>query len=261
MKSLTQADSLSDKAKFYFVHDLNEKALKYSIEALDLRKQALGEEDQGVADLTYKLGLVHMAMENYEPAHKLFEEALLKYEKLYYAEHYSLAPVLSSQATCYLRQGLFDKAEAACLKAHQIFGKTLTAEHRQALEATYKLGTIQRALGKGADALKLFQRVLKSVDTPLGPLEEFKYLEAMIQQEEGAPELAEKAYKEAIDLFVRRRNLARLASCLLTYAEFLKAQGREEEAAPLLIRSEKLKLQCGGLSRSKDIFPSTLLRA
>lgn len=261
MQSLNEADKLTAKAKFYFDHDLLEKSLGFYREALEKREAALGEEEAGVADLHYHLALVNMELERFDRAHEHYDRATAIYEKLYYPEHFALGPVASSEATCFLREGKLEDAEKACLKAHGIFGKTLSGEHRLALEAAYKLATIQRALGKGADALKLFQRVMKAVDTPLGPLEEFKFLEALIQEDQGAAEPTEKAYKEAIDLFARRRNLSRLAACLEKYGEFLKKQGRDREAEPVLKQAESFKEQGRGLSRSQDIFPSTLLRA
>ena len=160
-----------------------------------------------------------------------------------------------------MRQEKWEEAEPVCLRAQQIFSKTLSGEHKLCLEAAYRLAIIYRKLKKNADALKLFVRLKKALESPLGPSEEFKFLEALIHQDEGKPAEAEKSFLEAIKGFEHRRNYPRLADCLKSYAELLKAEGAKEQAEKMLAKAEEVEAKCEGLSYSGAIFTSTLIKA
>jgi tetratricopeptide (TPR) repeat protein len=261
LKNLSESEWTADKAKQYLKHGKFEVAEALFSEAINKRKEAMEAKDPGVADLLDQLGEIKVELGKYQEAHECFDTALKIYEQCFYAGHYKLGPVFNHQATCYIKEGKFEAALDVCLKAQDIFGKTLSGEHRLALEAAYKLATIQRQLGKPDEALKIIAKVKKNVETPLGPFEEFAFLEALLQEDEKKPELAEKSYQDAIGGFKQRHAYKRLGQCLQRYSEFLNGQGKKAESADTLAQAQHYKNLGDASSRSDDIFPATLLRA
>lgn len=261
MKQLTEADAEVIKSKQAQSLGRYDYAEKYMSSAIKSREQALGSDDPGVAELQSELGQIYSELGNYTEANALFDQAIKKLEAAYYDGHYKLGPVYAAQTSNFIKQGQFEQAEAPAMKAQDIFSKTLTGEHRLALEATYKLALIYKQLGKFADAMKLFVKAKKAIESPMGPLDEFKYLEALIQEADGKVDEADKAFKIALDCFKKRRNFRRLASCSRRYAEFLEKQGKTQEANAAMKDAEFYDSVSGGLSRNDDMFASTLVKA
>lgn len=261
LKNLSESEWTVDKAKQYLKLGKLDVVEELLSQAIKQRKEAVEAKDPGVADLLDLLGEVKAELGKYEEAHECFDTALKIYEQAFYAGHYKLGPVYNHLTTCYIKQGKFEPALDVCLKAQDIFGKTLSGEHRLTLEAAYKLATIYRQLGKPDEALKVLTKVKKNVESPLGPFEEFAFLEALLNEDENKPELAEKAYKEALGGFKQRRAFSRLGQCLQRYSEFLKVQGKSSESDEALRQSNHYKTIGESQSRSDDIFSATLLRA
>lgn len=261
LKSLSESEWTVDKAKQYLKLGKLDVVEELLSQAINQRKAALETKDPGVADLLDLLGEVKAELGKYEEAHECFNTALKIYEQAFYAGHYKLGPVCNHQATCYIKEGKFEAALEVCLKAHDIFGKTLSGEHRLTLEAAYKLATIHRQLGKPDEALKIITKVKKNVESPLGPFEEFAFLEALLQSDEKKPDLADKAYQEAIAGFKARRSYKRLGQCMQRYSEFLNGEGKASDAQAMLKQSQHYKTIGEGQTRSDDIFSATLLRA
>ncbi len=261
LKALSESEWMVDKAKQYLKQGKFDVAEDLLSQAVTKRQQAVGAEEAGVADLLDQIGEVKVELNKFKEAHECFSTAIKIYEKTFYPQHYKLGPVLSHQATCYIREGSFEPALDLCTRALDIFTKTLSGEHRLALEAAYKLATIQRHLGQSAEALKTITKIKKNVDTPLGPMEEFSFLEALLQEDEKKPDLAQKAYLDAIHVFKQRRSYKRLGQCMQRYSEFLKQQGKADEARRTADQAQQYKALGETQSRSDDIFPATLLRA
>ncbi len=261
LQNLSESEWTVDKARQYLKAGKFELAEELLSQAVNKRKAAMDAKDPGVADLLDQLGEVKVELGKYGEAHECFDTALKIYEQVFYAGHFKLGPVFNHQSTCYIKEGKFEAALEVCLKAQDIFGKTLSGEHRLALEAAYKLATIQRQLGKSDEALKVITKVKKNVETPLGPFEEFAFLEALLQEDEKKPDLAEKAYQIAIAGFKQRRAFKRLGQCMQRYSEFLREQGKKTESEEAARQAQNYKHLGEGQSRSDDIFPSTILRA
>lgn len=261
LKNLSESEWTVDKAKDYLKAGNFTVAEQLFTQAVNQRKNAVGTEDPGVADLLDQLGEIKVELNKYSEATECFESALQIFEKTYYAGHFKVGLVYSHLTTCYIREGNFEKALDVCLKAQDVFSKTLSGEHRMALEAVYKLATIYRQLKKPDEAIKVITKAKKNVDTPLGPGEEFAFLEALLQEDENKPELADKCYRDAIAGFKQRRAFKRLGQCLQRYSEFLKGQNKTTEAEKAAAQAQHYKSIGEGQSRSDDIFPATLLRA
>jgi len=261
LKALSESEWTADKAQQYLKKGRLDVAEELLSQAVKKRKDAVGAEEAGVAEWLGQLGDVKCRLGKYQEAHECFDSAISIFEKIFYPQHYRLGPVLSNKATCYIHEGNFEAALDVCNRALDIFSKTLSGEHRLTLEATYKLATIYRQLKKPDEALKLIAKAKKNVETPLGPLEEFTFLEAMLQEDLSKPDLADKAFQETIRGLKQRHAVKRLSDCLARYADFLKKQGRDDEARRAEEQADHYRAYATTQSRSEDIFPSTLLRA
>jgi tetratricopeptide (TPR) repeat protein len=250
---LDQAHKAQSKNQFTTALNLYDQALKK-------REKALGE-DISVAQIMDEMGALYTTVGNYSEAEKLLTGALAMAEKGLYAGHALLSPMLQHLAELYIKQEKYAEAEPYATRSLEITEKTLSGEHRTNLQNIHRLGMVQRKLGKFADAEKTLTKALKHIDSPLGPLEEFKYELAMLFQDQDKIPEAEKAYKEAIDGFEYRSNLPRLADCLTSYAEFLKKNGRSKDAEPILAQAKNARELSRDWHHPSDIFPSTLLRA
>ncbi len=257
---LYDSDVLHDQAHQAQIKKQYSVAAKLYDQALKKREKALGD-DPSVAQIMDELGGVYMQGGNYNESERQFTNALAMAEKCLYPGHALLSPILQNLSELHIKQGKYAEAEPFATRALEINEKTLSGEHRTNLLSILRLGMIQRKLGKQADAEKTLTKALKHIDSPLGPLEEFKYELAMLFQEQGKNPEAEKAYKEAVDGFEYRGNLPRLAECLTSYAEFLKENNRAKEADALLARAKTSRELSQDWHHSADIFPSTLLRA
>ena len=261
LNNLSEADLLIDQGKTHFEHGRFEEAKACFAKALEKRNAVLGEDHPDCAEARHFLGLSLAETNAFDAAEKEFVRSVEIYEKAFYDAHYNLAPVLMDHAAFLMKAGEWEKAEPLCARAQEIFSKTLNGDHRLIIEATYRLGIIYRKLAKYPEALKLFVKVKKAFESPYGPTEEFKYLEALINQDQGKAKEAETAYLEAIKGFEHRRNLPRLADCLRSYAELLKSQKLSERADEILAKAEAIEERAEGLSFSGALFTSTLLKA
>lgn len=257
---LYESESLLDQGRIAARRRQFSQAANLFDQAAKRREKALGD-DITVAQIQDELGSVQIALGKYDEAEKTLTGALAMAEKVLYPAHGSLVPILQHLADLFILQNKWTEAEPYATRALEISEKTLSGEHRTTLLNIQRLGMVQHKLNKQADAEKTLTKALKHIDSPLGPLEEFKYELAMLFQAQGKVAEAEKAYKEAIDGFEYRSSLPRLAECLTSYAEFLKANNRASESEPFLARAAQARENSRDWHHSPDIFPSTLLRA
>lgn len=257
---LYKAETLRDEAhQAHAAHEYDRAAGLYK-EAIDKLQAILGD-DASVAKAMDELGTLYMEQGKNAEAEQLFKSSTEVAERKYYAGHASVAPALDHLAELYVKQGKFAEAEPIAVRALEVNDKTLSGEHRITLKSLHTLALVQMKLGKSADAEKTLTKALKSLDTPLGPYQEFKFDLARLYEEQGKTAEAEKAYKEAIEGFEYRRNIPRLVECMESYAAFLIKGERKDEGAKLKARADKMRALVKDYHDHGDIFPSTLLRA
>ena len=259
--ALFDSETLADEA-LVLRHDKKYAEAEAKLKsALEKRISVVGENDKSVAEINKQLGETALLAGNTDAATTYFQKAASVLEATFYAGHALIAPVLEHIVNILMAQGKYAEAEPICQRAMEISDKTLSGEHRQTLGLTVKMATIQMKLGKWADAEKLLTKSSKNVDSPLGPLEEYQYMLAQIQDEQGKPEEADKLYKSAIAALEQRKSYATLVECLGKYAAFLKKQSRQKEVAEIEAQAAKFKAYSLNWQHNPDIFSSTLLRA
>ncbi len=259
--ALFESEALVDQAKHLCVEKKYADAERLFNDALLKRQSVVGENDQSIAQLNDELGLVCLDQGKLPEAQRYFEKSISIFETVFYAGHYNVAPVLTHLVNVFLKQDKYAEAEPVCQRALEIYEKTLSGEHRQTLETTVRLARIQMKNGKFAEAEKLLTKAQKQVDSPLGPLEDFQFMLAEINEHNGKTEEADKFFKNAIEGFEQRRSYPTLVICLRRYIDFLKKQDRKDDAAKAEEKATKFADYSKAWQHSDDIFVATLLRA
>lgn len=259
VRNLSQSSSLFLNARLKVQSGQHEQAETLLKDAFRLRELALGKDDQGLASIADELGLSYMASGRYEEAEQQFKVALAILEKNFYPAHARHYPVLEHLGECLIARQEYAEAEPILKRALEISEKTVSGEHRAIFELIWKLSGIYQKLEKFSDAETILAKGMKQLETPLGPIDEFRYQLAVISASQGKDKEAEAAYRQAIEGLHRRRDYKRLADCLDSFAGFLQKQGQASQAE-LASRRARLIRQTYGKS-DQDIFPATLLRA
>ena len=257
---LFTSESLLDDARAALHRGEKSQAESLFSKAIDERSKAVGSGDASVGEFTHELGHCYLVNGKEKEAEETLKKSVEIVEKAYYAGHARLAFILEDIADLYLRQERITDVEPVLVRLLDICDKTMSGDHRMVFTAMHRLSYVYRKLNKQADAEKLLVKALKTIDTPLGPAEEFRFDLALTCQEMDKNAEAETNFKQAISGFEQRKNLPRLADALTAYGAFLKKQGRNDQA----MNADKVAKDVravAGVDKPKDIFPSTLLRA
>jgi tetratricopeptide (TPR) repeat protein len=228
-------------------------------DAYRTRELALGKDDQGLATIADELGLCLMAKGSYEDAEQQFKDALAILEKNFYPGHARHYPVLEHLGDCLIARQEYAEAEPILKRALEISEKTVSGEHRAIFELIWKLTGVYHKLEKYGDAEVLLAKGMKNLETPLGPIDEFRYQMAVISAAMGKDQEADTAYRQAIEGLHKRRDYKRLADCLDSFAGFLQKVGKGGESELASQRARLIRQTYGKFDQ--DIFPATLLRA
>ena len=257
---LFPSESLLDEARAAASRGEKAQAEALFKKAIEERIKAAGADDASVGAYTHALGTYQLANGDFGAAEETLKKALELTEKAYYAGHFALAPILDDLADLYLRQEKLADAESILVRQLDIVDKTCSGDHRLTFETMHKLAYVQRKLSKTAEAEKILLKALKTIDTPLGPIEEFRFDLALLYEETGKTAEAETNFKLAIGGFEQRRNFRRMADALLAFAAFLKKNSKAGQAKKVEELGAQIRDQHGS-EPTGDIFAATLLRA
>ncbi len=183
-----------------------------------------------------ELGNCYFCIGDFDQAKSYYFRSLEITERRWHKEHANLTPVLDHLSQLCMAEKTFDQAIGTCKRSLAIKEKYLAATNANVLESMRMCAIIEIELGNFKEAKSLLEKgiaVLK--ETTIGPVEEFVYVLARVNEKQGRAEKAESLYKQAIDTFTQRGGRAgRLARCLKDYSAFVRDQGRSEEAESLL---------------------------
>jgi tetratricopeptide (TPR) repeat protein len=259
VKNLSEASARFLEGRLNFQSGQYEEAELLLKDAFRLRELALGKEDQGLASIADELGLSYMAHGRYEDAEQQFKTSLAILEKNFYPGHARHYPVLEHLGDCLTARQEYAEAEPVLKRALEISEKTVSGEHRAIFELIWKLAGVYQKLEKYSDAEVLLAKGMKQLETPLGPIDEFRYQLAVILAALGKDNEAEVAYRQAIEGLTKRRDYKRLTECLDSFAGFLKKIGQTSQSEEASKRARLIRQTYG--KSDHDIFPATLLRA
>jgi len=228
-------------------------------QALEKRKAIAGPADPGVAKILERIATIYIRQNKLDEAEKTLAEAAKILEDAYHPGHALLGPVVELQGDCLMKQGKNAEAESFLKRAGDIYNNTLTMENRATLRASYKLAKLYIQLDKPEEAKKVIEKAMKYVDTPLGPVSEFRYQMALAQVLCKNNNEAKELFKNASEGFRQRNNYLRVVDCLQKYAAICRSTGEDIQAETAMREAERYKTLENFYP--EDIFVATLLRA
>jgi len=258
-KRLNDARELESRGDSLCDRELWGLALPVFKDALEKRKQEVGCDDISTATLLVKIGDALLHQDKPTEAGENFAQAATMLERNYYPSHARLAPVLEKQADALMVEEKYAEAEPILKRSADIYVNTLTMENRATLRSYYKLAKLYLQLDRPDDAKKVIEKAMRYVDTPLGPVAEFRYQMALAQVMSKNDNDAKDLLKDASDGFRQRSNYLRVVECLEKYAAICRETGEYAQAEVALKEAGRYKKI--EHFYPEDIFVATLLRA
>lgn len=237
------------------------EAARLLLESLAIRKTADGANAPGYALTLDRLAEVYINQGKVAEAMEVLSQALPILETAYYPAHGSVASVLEHQGDCLVSLDQFADAEPIFKRAADIYVASVTLENRMTLRCMYKLAKVCIALDKASDAKAVLLKALKYVDTPLGPVAEWRYQLALAALQMHEFVEARELLQVAAADFKQRSNYARVADCSQSLAEICRSGSENAEADEWIRQSVLYGLKAVKSPYPNDIFLATLLRA
>lgn len=154
-QELLEVNSLDNLAESYINKGNYSLAEPLYIEALAIRKKALGAEHPSYANSLGNLATVYYYQGNYAKAEPLYLETLAIYKKDLGKNHPDYAISLNNLALLYSDQCLYAKAEPLYQEVLAIYKKALGEEHPDYASSLGNLGVLYAETGKDAMAAPL----------------------------------------------------------------------------------------------------------
>lgn len=251
---LYQAETLEHQGTREYERKNWQKAITLLEQSLEIRQGERGSKDPGVARLLDKIGLACFAQNLLPQAADKFKRAQELLEGIYYPAHGAIAPVLEHHGDVLWKEGKLVEAASTFQRAQEIYAKTETMENRDTLRTMLKLARLYLVMHQPEPAEAIIDKALKHVDTPLGPVAEFRYQLALAYIQEGKTNEASSLFAACVEQFRQRHNYARVVDCV----QQLKQLSSEKKDPTDLDTYRELGRR---YPYPDDIFLATLLRA
>jgi tetratricopeptide (TPR) repeat protein/nucleoside phosphorylase len=233
------ATTLSNLADSYARQGKYAEAEPLCRDALVIREQQLGREHPKTATSLGNLAFLCEKQGKDGEAELLYQRALDAWEHILGPEHPDVAFTLTNLALLYEKQGRYAEAECLFQRALAIRERGLGAEHIGTAASLNNLAGLYERWKKYPEAEPLYRRAL-SIDEKLygGEHREVAYDArdlARVCVQQGKNEEAEPLYQQALSIFEQQVGSEHPATQEVReeYAAFLRARGRDAEAAAL----------------------------
>ena len=160
--------SLNNLAELYRAQGRYADAEPLYLEALEIKRTALGAAHPDTATSLNNLAQLYRAQGRYADAEPLYHEALEIFRTALGAAHPDTATSLNNLAALYHAQGRYTDAEPLYLEALEIRRTALGAAHPDTATSLNNLAQLYRAQGRYADAEPLYLEALEIRRTALG---------------------------------------------------------------------------------------------
>jgi serine/threonine-protein kinase len=217
-----------------------EEALQRYERALVVREQALGAEHPLVANTLTNLGDTLLTLGRYEEARRMIERAVAIQEKALGADHPRIASTLTSLGMVLEEQGQYEAARRRYERSLAMEEKAMGPQHSNLADSLSGLGRLAEASGRYEEARQKHERALALREKGLGPehvqvassLNELTLVLTVLKRYEDAERMSARA--RAVMEKALRPGHPELAELLLGAGKLLLAQGKHEEAVPVL---------------------------
>ena len=102
---------LNDQVEHQYQEGQYHEALEHALEALDLVRQHLDEEDPGFFTTLFNLASLYYVLGNYEQAEPLFQRVLVLQRQLLGEHHPDVTTTMNNLASLYYMSGDYEQAE------------------------------------------------------------------------------------------------------------------------------------------------------
>jgi tetratricopeptide (TPR) repeat protein len=223
----------------------------------NLYKKLLGEDHPQTVMALANLGKVLEMEKKPDEAERILREALAIAQRIYPEDHPMTASLLANLAIVLGNLGKGEEAESLARQSLEMRRKLLRNDHPEVALSLAALGDIQGKLGKPSEAAELLQQAIEIFKkSPGRGLELGAMLRRLAQifRQEGKPEDAEKAWRDAVG--VTRETLGRehpeVAVVLSELTMALVAENKLAEAE--IAASECLAIRESKLPGDEDTF-------
>jgi tetratricopeptide (TPR) repeat protein len=228
------------------------------IEALEMRKELLGDRHPHVATSLVNLGTLYKSQGQYEAAEPLYLEALQMRKELLGDRHPDVALSLNNLAVLYDSQGKYEAAEPLYIEALQMRKELLGDRHPDVALSLNNLAVLYDSQGKYEAAEPLYIEALQMRKELLGDrhpdvAQSLNNL-ALLYYNQGKYEAAEPLYLEALQM--QKELLGDrhpdVALSLNNLAVLYDSQRKYEAAEPLYLEALQMRKELLG-DRHPDV--------
>ncbi len=206
------------------------------LQALEIRRQELGEDHLNVADSLNNLANLYQVQGRYSEAEVLHKQALEIWQQKLGQDHSDVATSLNNLAELYRIQGRYRDAEPLFQQASKIRQQQLGKDHSDVATSLHNLALLYQAQGRYHEAEPLFQQALEIWQRQLG--EDHPHVAtslnslAELYRVQGRYNEAEPLYQQALEIRQRQLgdNHSDVAASRNNLALLYQAQGRYNEA-------------------------------
>jgi tetratricopeptide (TPR) repeat protein len=216
------------------------KATELATEALNLRRDLVGEDHPEVAATLHLLGEIAVAEKRLEKAESFFEQALERWERFFGVAHPLVFQAVTSMAQLYAQQGRLTLAEQFHQRNLVALEGRYGAEHPILADTLLGLGKLCRSQGNSAAAEKHLKRAAELQTAVYGESDprvaNVLHSLALVYQDQRNYLAAEALLKKAqqIRLKATSEETPELVESNLALARLYRSSGKTVEAEPLL---------------------------
>ncbi|MDY7094610.1 MAG: serine/threonine-protein kinase [Acidobacteriota bacterium] len=222
-------------------------ALPLFHQALEIYEQRFGADSLEASNVRQNLAVTHYELGDVESTLRLLREALVTVEAKVGASSLDALALRFNLAALQLESGDPAEAELELQRLRPLLRQHLAPTHKLTLLNDLTLGRALLGQGKDHQAQRLLRSTLDALEENFGPrgqyVDEALLVLAEARHRLAEPHRAEALYRRALDL--RRSTLAagapEIAEAESALAAFLRAEGRESEAADLEAQVEALQ--------------------
>ncbi len=216
------------------------KATEFATDALNLRRELLGEDHPEVASSLHMLGEIALCERRLEKAESYFTQALEKWEKFYGGSHTQVFQAVTSLAQLFAQQGRLTLAEQFHQRNLEALEDRYGAEHPILTETLLGLGRLCRSQGNLAAAEKYLKRAAELQTAVHGDSDPkvagILHALALVYQDQRNFLAAEALLKKSLQIrqAMASEQTPELAESNLALARLYRSSGKVDEAEPLL---------------------------
>jgi tetratricopeptide (TPR) repeat protein len=245
--SVDKAFLLDVKGQLLYTLGDFHSAKQFFQQALELRRQLLGEEHLDYATSLNNVAAIYQQEGQYDEAEVLYRRALAIREEARDPTHPRKATSLNNLALLYIDQGRYTEAEALLRHALTIREQTLGPTHPNVAMTLSDLANIYCTQGRYSEAESLYQRALTIREQVFGPAHPQVAANlnnlALVYSNLGKYDQAEPLYQSTLSLSQQLlgQEHPNVAIVLENYALLLRQTNRETEAEKLEAQAKTIR--------------------